>query len=74
MAGSDEARGGFTDQGAAKSEEASRVAPPIKASEDAPGVDVGAELTHSVEEFEMDDGGSESHAAEDDPHASIANQ
>ena len=55
-------------------EEVLRVAPQIEASEDVPRVDLRAELSaHSVEEFEMDDGGSESHAAEDDPHASLAN-
>ena len=44
-----------------------RVAPQIEVSEDVPRVDLRAQLSaHSVEEFDMDDGGSESHAAEDD--------
>ena len=55
-------------------EEVLRVAPQIEASEDVPRVDLRAELSaDSVEEFEMDDGGSESHAAENDPQASVAN-
>ena len=55
-------------------EEVLRVAPQIEASEDVQREDLRAELSaHSAEEFEMDDGGSESHAAEDGPHASIAN-
>ena len=77
VAGSDEASGGFTDQSPRRvtlAEEVLRVAPQIEASEDVPRVDLRAELSaHSVEQFEMDDTGSESHAAEDDPHASLAN-
>ena len=49
-------------------EEVLRVAPQIEASEDVPRVDLRAELSaHRVEEFDMDDGGSESHARERSP-------
>ena len=49
-------------------EEVLRVARQIEASEGVPRVDLRAELSaHSVEQFEMDDGGSESHARRRSP-------